>query len=188
MDTFELLPFFVVRPVSLACVHSSIHLVLYMYIHGWMVVCIPSFKPSQICKYGKLSHAFLAHVGLQPMLTLEVSRVSCLSGFMLALDCSFLAHDHCSNKSSPFVTNTCLYNDIVFYLVIKMIFDSCSYTVVLTSCIDAFYCFSIFVVWCSAVSVGMRSHLMVYMNWLELCKQTRAFESWSGSNYSCLTC
>ena len=30
-----------------------------------MVVCIPSLKPSRIYKYGKLSHAFLAHVGMQ---------------------------------------------------------------------------------------------------------------------------
>ena len=28
-----------------------------------MVVCIPSLKPSRICKYGKLSQAFLTHVG-----------------------------------------------------------------------------------------------------------------------------
>ena len=79
-------------------------------------------------------------------LTLEVSRLSCLSGSMLALDCSFLAHDQGSNKSSPFVTNTCLdlYNGIVLYLVINMIFDSCLYTVVLTSCMDTFYCFSLY--------------------------------------------
>ena len=50
-----------------------------------MVVCILSLKPSQICKYGKLSHAFLTHVGMQPVLTLEISRLSCLSGSMLAL-------------------------------------------------------------------------------------------------------
>ena len=78
------------------------------------------------------------------MLTLEVSRLYCLSGSMLALDCSFLAHDHGSNKSSPFVTNGCLYSGIVLYLAINMIFDSCSYTVVLTSCMDTFYCFSLF--------------------------------------------
>ena len=57
---------------------------------------------------------------------------------MLALDCSFLAHDHGSNKSSPFVTNTCLYSGIVLYLVINMVFDFCSYTVVLTLCMDTF--------------------------------------------------
>ena len=68
-------------------------------------MCIPSLKPSRICKYGKLSHAFVAHVGMQPVLTLEVSRLSCLSGSMLALDCSFLARDHGSNKNSPFVVN-----------------------------------------------------------------------------------
>ena len=53
-----------------------------------MVVCIPNLKPGQICKYGKLSHAFLAHVGTQPVLTLEISRLSCLTGSMLALGCS----------------------------------------------------------------------------------------------------
>ena len=75
-------------------------------------------------------HMLFSHMlGMQPVLTLEVSRLSCLSGSMLALDCSFLAHDHDSNKSSPFVNNTCLYSGIVLYLVINMIFDSCSYTV-----------------------------------------------------------
>ena len=54
-----------------------------------MAVCIPSFKPSRIYKYGKLSHAVLAHVGMQPVLTLEISQLSCLSGSMLALDCSY---------------------------------------------------------------------------------------------------
>ena len=53
-----------------------------------MVVCIPSLKPSWIYKYGKLSHAFLAHAGMQLVLTLEISGLSCLSGSMLALDCS----------------------------------------------------------------------------------------------------
>ena len=67
-----------------------------------MVVFIPSLKPSRICKYGKLSYAFFAHVGDA---TLEVSRLSCLSGSMLALDCLFLAHDHGSNKSSPLICN-----------------------------------------------------------------------------------
>ena len=49
-----------------------------------MVVCIPNLKPSQICKYGKLSHAFLAPVGMQLVLTLEISQLCCLSGSMLA--------------------------------------------------------------------------------------------------------
>ena len=53
-----------------------------------MVVYIPSLKPSRIYKYGKLSHAFCAQVGMEPVLTLEVSQLPCLSGSMLALDCS----------------------------------------------------------------------------------------------------
>ena len=90
-------------------------------------------------------HMLFSHMlGIQPVLTFEVSRLSCLSGSMLVLDCSFLAHDHGSNKSSPFVTNTCLYSGIVLYLVINMVFDSCLYTVVLASCMNTFYCFSLF--------------------------------------------
>ena len=83
-------------------------------------------------------------LGIQLVLTFEVSRLSCLSDSMLALDYSFVTHDYGSNRSSQFVTNTCLYSGIVLYLVINMVFDSCSYTVVLTSCMDIFYCFSLF--------------------------------------------
>ena len=75
------------RPVSLAYITLYIWYYIYISMDEWFL-CIPSLKPSQICKYGKLSHAFLAHVGIQPVLTLEINRLSCLSGSMLALDCS----------------------------------------------------------------------------------------------------
>ena len=81
-------------------------------------------------------HMLFSHMlEMQPVLTSEVSRLSCISGSMSALDCSFLVHDHGSNKSSPLICNQ--------HLAVCIVALCCN-TVVLTSCMDTFYCFSLF--------------------------------------------